>query len=156
MPAEVDPLPAAVPLKVRQALAAREAQRRAFGAAHGDVKEVITAKLDEWRFVAVGNTLQYSKKWKVFHDFLGPYLGGCLGKEWGEQQVKLPLQQQQPIVQWHTIMGQRMQGSQPNANGLYATELGAANAWFRLAYDLYLIQHNAELQKRLIRRLVRQ
>ena len=33
------------------------------------------------------------------------------------------------------------------------TKLGAAIAWFRLAYDLYLVEHNAELQKCLIKRL---
>jgi len=57
------------------------------------------------------------------------------------------------VIQWHTLLAFSQQSQQPNNRGLYGTRLGAANAWFRLAYDLYLVEHNAELQRRLIRRL---
>jgi len=142
-----------IPKEVLQAFAKHEAERKSYESNHGAVKEIISAEFDDWRFVATGSTLHYAKNWKVFTDFLGPYLAGCLGKEWGERQVKLPLDDQHPIVQWHTLLGLSQQGAKPDNRGLYGTRIGAGNAWFRLAYDLYLIEHNAELKRRLIKRL---
>ena len=153
-PTQADsPLPQILPIEVQQAIAKHEAERRAFTSMHGAVKDIISAKLNDWRFVATGKKLHYAKNWKVFTDFLGSYLAGCLGKKWGDKQVKLPVEQQHPIVQWHSYLAYSQQGLQPNDRGLYGTKLGAANAWFRLAYDLYLVEHNAELQKRLVKRL---
>lgn len=117
------------------------------------MKEIIEREIGEWRFVAAGKTLYWGKRWKTFPDFLGAYLAGSLGSEWGERQAILPIELQHPIAQWRTIFNFHMQDSKPHENGLYRSNLGVANALFRLAYDLYLVEHNAELQKRLIQRL---
>jgi hypothetical protein len=138
---------------VLKEIARRESERVAREAKHGEVKDVITAELGEWRIVASGNKLAYSKTWKVFTDFLNKHLQGLFGLEWGQRQVKLPLEEQHPAVQWRTINALANAGTIPNENGLYKCDTGAANAWFRLAYDLYLIEHNAELQSKLLRRL---
>lgn len=142
-----------IPDEVRWALAKAEGEQRTFEATYGAVREIITAEVGEWRILAAGQTLHYAKNHKTFTDFLYCYLGGCLGKEWGERQVKLPVGEQHTVVQWHTFLALSTQGAKPNDEGLYEISLGAALAWFRLAYDLYLIEHNAELQKRLIKRL---
>ncbi len=134
----ISPIPPHVQIKAMYAIAKKEAEKRMFEAKHGAVREIISAELGSTRFVASGNKLHYAENWKVFPDFLGPYLAGCLGKEWGDKQVKLPTDQQHPIVQWHTYLALSQQGSKPNERGLYETKSGAANAWFRLAYDLYL------------------
>lgn len=120
---------------------------------HGDVKEIITAEFSGFRLVASGRKLVFSKKWKVFPDFLNQHIHSLLGKTWGEQQVQLPYEKQHPIVQWRTSNALATINKSPDENGLYGADTGAANAWFRLAYDLYLVEHNAELQKKLLKRL---
>lgn len=121
--------------------------------AFGGVREPISLEFQGFRLAAVGKNLLWSKDWRVFPDFLNQYLHGLLKKEWGERQVALPFEQQHPIVQWRTIWTTAQQSQSRNEDGLYAASNGAATAWFRLAYDLYLLEHNAHLQKRLVQRL---
>lgn len=149
----IKPFPHPIPPEVLKEIARRKSERIAREVEHGEVKNIITAELDEWRIVASGNKLVYSKTWKVFTDFLNNHLHGLFGLEWGQRQVQLPLEEQHPAVQWRTITALANVGTIPGENGLYMTDIGAANAWFRLAYDLYLIEHNAELQSKLLRRL---
>jgi SEC-C motif len=120
---------------------------------YGDVKEIITAEANGFRFVASGKKLVFSKTWKVFPDFLNQHLHSLLGKAWGERQVQLPYEKQHPIIQWRTSNALATMNASPDKDGLYGADTGAANAWFRLAYDLYLVEHNAELQKKLLKRL---
>jgi hypothetical protein len=143
------PIPLAVLAALRHHQAGQRQQEEQFGA----IKEIVTAEMGEWRFVASGRTLAYSKSWKVFPDFLNNHLRSLFGKEWGEAQIKLPLDDQHPAVKWRTINALAHIGKSPDDNGLYGSDTGATNAWFRLAYDLYLVEHNAELQKKLLRRL---
>ena len=142
-----------IPTEVLDALRRHQAEQRLHEKQHGAVKEIIAAEMGEWRFVASGKTLAYSKSWKVFPDFLNNHLHGLLGKEWGEAQIKLPLDEQHPVVQWRTINALAQYEMSPDEHGLYGSDIGATNAWFRLAYDLYLVEHNAELQRKLLRRL---
>lgn len=142
-----------IPPEVLQAFARQEEERLARKNTFGDVKGMITAEMGEWRFVASGNKLVYGKDWRVFTDFLGFHLHGLLGEDWGQHQVKLPFEEQHTVIQWRTIIALAHFGKEKGANGLYKSASGAANAWFRLAYDLYLIEHNAELQSKLLRRM---
>jgi len=115
----------------------------------------VTLKHHGMRFVASGKSLHYANAsdWKVFPDFLRSYLAGILTKEWGERELLRADAQQHPICQWHRLMADAMVGAQPDQNGILSINSGAALAWMRLAYDLYLVEHNAELQKKLLRRL---
>lgn len=142
-----------IPPEVLTALRQHQAEQRLHVKKHGAIKKIITAEMGEWRFVASGNSLAYSKSWKVFPDFLNNHLHSLLGREWGQAQITLPLDDQHPAVQWRTINALAHYGKPRNDNGLYESDTGATNAWFRLAYDLYLVEHNAELQKKLLRRL---
>ena len=147
------PYPHPIPPEVLKHFARRERERIAHKARHGEVREIITAEVGDWRFVASGKTLVYSKTWNVFPDFLNNHLHGLLGQEWGQRQVKLPLVQQHPAVQWRTINALDHYGTPPGEDGLYKSDTGSANAWFRMAYDFYLVEHNAELQSKLLRRI---
>src|SRR5690348_664960 len=58
---------------------AREKQRQD---QQGLGRPIITAVIKDTRFIAIGNTLRYSTKWKTVPDFLGDYLRIILGTEW--------------------------------------------------------------------------
>lgn len=129
---------------------AKEAQRVA---QQGLGRPIISAEFAGGQVVAVRNKV-YHIKGKTFHDFLGAYLQRILDPDWGNAELKKPLADRHPILQWYDSMcrlqrragldGTRVQEAEAN---------GAAAAWLRLAYDLYALDHNAELQKKLIGRL---
>jgi hypothetical protein len=116
------------------------------------MKEIIAAHTGDVTVVAAGKSLHFGD-WKLFPDFLGAYLGGCLNPKWGEPQLRLPIEQQHPINQWYTLMVESQKKAERTKDGFVVCNTGAAMAWVRLAYDLYLIEHNGELQSRLLRKL---
>ncbi|HEM7803750.1 TPA: SEC-C domain-containing protein [Burkholderia cenocepacia] len=106
------------------------------------------------RFVAVGRKLMYSDKWKTVHDFLGHYLPGVLGAEWGNAELAKPLDERHPIARWYHYVCLLQQATIKEVGKVHSAPMtGAAEAWFQLAYDLYSLEHNAELQKKLINRI---
>lgn len=106
--------------------------------------------------VAVGNELHWAKaeKTKYFPDFLNNYLKTQTGEAWGNAELKKPLQDRHQILKWYDSLCRYQQTVEREADGTYRQiPTGAMLCWYRLAYDLYLIKHNAELQKRILGRL---
>lgn len=123
-------------------------QQQGFGRA------IISTELNGTRFVAIGKRLMWSDKWKTVPDFLGNYLRSTLTPKWGNAELAKPFEQRHPILVWydHVCRLQKETITEPGKVA-YAPITGAADAWFRLAYDLYSLEHNAELQQKLLRRL---
>lgn len=117
-------------------------------------KPIISAEFQGHRLVAVKNRLLHSKGWKTFHDFLLDYIKMALGSEWGNAEIAKPLQQQHPVLTWYQKLCdvQRTFITQPGKVSV-GTMTGAVAAYMHLAYDLYALDHNAELQEKLLARL---
>ncbi|WP_175545189.1 hypothetical protein [Variovorax sp. OV329] len=118
-------------------------------------RPIIAARMGNgYQFVAVNNRLHYSKNWKTFHDFLIYYLKNVTGADWGNAELKKPLDQRHPILQWYQKLceQQRVFIHEP---GKVSTGrmTGAVAAYMHLAYDLYALDHNADLQAKLLNRL---
>jgi hypothetical protein len=129
---------------------AKEAQRVA---QQGLGRPIISAEIGGRRVVAVRNRL-YHVKGKTFHDFLGDYLRDVLDPAWGNAELEKPLRDRHPIVQWYDSICNLQRRSGVTGDSVVQIEAnGAASAWIRLAYDLYALDHNAELQKKLVGRL---
>jgi hypothetical protein len=106
------------------------------------------------RFVAVKNRLLHSQKWRTFHDFLGDYIKMAMGSDWGNAELAKPLEQRHPILVWyHHLCHQQRQFVKEPGKVHSAPMTGAVAAYMQLAYDLYALDHNAELQQKLIGRL---
>ncbi|MGB6103064.1 MAG: SEC-C metal-binding domain-containing protein [Pusillimonas sp.] len=117
-------------------------------------KPVIAAKMENgYQFVAVQNRLYYSKNWKTFHDFLGAYLIAVLGPEWGNAALQKPLSKRHPILVWYHHVCEQQQRFVTPGTISSAEMTGGVAAFMYLAYDLYALDHNAELQAKLIKRL---
>ncbi len=106
------------------------------------------------RFVAVGNTAWWGS-WKTFYDFLGAYLKKTLGEEWGNAELKKPLADRHPVLQWYDRICHLQIAHVREPGAVFSMPMtGAASAYNRLAYNLYLIAHNAkDVQTVLISRL---
>lgn len=147
---------AATALSIFRQIEQIETKQKAFEAAHGKGRPIISVEHNDWRFVAVGDKVHYSKAdtTRFFPDFLGNYLRQVLGVDWGTAEIGKPLAERNQILQWYDSMCRYEQGRAPDAGGVYKTEpSGAMVAWYRLAYDLYLIKHNAELQTEILTRI---
>ena len=117
-------------------------------------KPIIYAEFQGYRFVAVGSELLWSKDWRTFHDFLFAYLPRILGQDWGAEERGRSPDSWHPLFRLyeavrvlratHYVSGRTIQS---------AAMTGAAAAYLGLAYNLYLLAHNAAVQERLIKRL---
>jgi hypothetical protein len=117
-------------------------------------RPIVSASHAGTRFVAVKNRLLGSKKWKTFHDFLGDYIKVALDPAWGNAEIKKSPELRHPVITWYQTISRQQQAYFQKQGTLYGMPLtGAAAAYLHLAYDLYALDHNAELQKRLLSRL---
>jgi hypothetical protein len=137
--------------RLRQNAAARERIRQA---QQGLGKPVVSAQWQEQQFVAVGSALHYSKSWKTFIDFLSDYLKTKIGGEWGNAEIAKPLAERHPLMQWYEALCylQRQHITTPG-KPVKMPVTGTVACFYSVAYGLYLLDHNAELQARLLRRL---
>jgi hypothetical protein len=115
---------------------------------------IISAEIAGQRIVAVKNRLLHSPGWKTFQDFLNDYVRMAFGTDWGNAELKKPLEQRHPLLQWYQQVCD-FQRINYAGSGQVSTALanGAMMAYLRLAYDLYALDHNAELQGQLLARL---
>jgi hypothetical protein len=149
-PHKIQNLPPEV-IKKFQEIQEHENKRRV---QYGDVRPIIHAKFKDHDFVAVGSELHYSKKWKTFPDFLCSYIATRLDKDWGNSEIKKPLEQRHQIMKWYDAMCHFQRRQKLDADGIYrATPNGAFSAYILLAYDLYILKDNQALQDEIIRRL---
>lgn len=117
-------------------------------------RPILGAKLGDRQFVAVGKTLYQSTHWKTFPDFLDDYIRRVLDPTWGNAEIAKPFGERHPILQWCDTYC-RYQRTYIRAPGVVGNGLvtGVVACYLGLAYSLYLLDHNVELQARLVRRL---
>jgi hypothetical protein len=117
-------------------------------------KPIISAQVRDQRFVAIGNEVVYSKKFGTFHDVLFWYVRQKLGADWGGEELKKAPQERHPVLHWHDKLCELQRQHQLGDGEIASAPMtGAIAAFLRLAYSLYLLQHNVALQERLLQRL---
>ena len=149
--AGLDKLSAAMPLLLRRAEAAKVQRQRQQGLG----KPIISAETASGdRLVAVKNRLLHSKGWKTFPDFLMDYIKLALGPEWGTAEIAKPPDQRHPLLNWYqkVCAHQKTYITEPGKVS-EGSMIGVMAAYLQLAYDLYALDHNAELQTKLLARL---
>ena len=142
------------PPEVLHAFMEHQAKEKARIARYGEIRPQIAMDFHGYKFVVVGGTLHYSKRWRFFPDFLQDYLPSVFGKEWGEAELAKPFEDRHQAVQFRKKCLEFLGRQQRNAEGFYAAvPNGDAAAYFNLAYDLYTVQDNARLDEDLLARL---
>jgi hypothetical protein len=141
-------------VEIQKMLDRQRAQEKIRQDQQGLGKPIVGVKHGNQQIVAVGNTIYFSDKWKTFPDFLVDYMKQKLDPEWGNAELRKPLEERHPILQWYDAYCRYQQQtikkpgevSEAQVTGIVACYLG-------LGYSLYLLDHNVELQTRLINRL---
>jgi hypothetical protein len=102
----------------------------------------------------VKNRLHWSKSWKTFPDFLADYIKKTIGSEWGNAEIAKPESERHIIIQWYQAYS-RYQATYITVQGEIGSGevIGIVACYLGLAYNLYLLDHNVELQARMVARL---
>ncbi|MFC1889134.1 hypothetical protein ACFL4G_05190 [Thermodesulfobacteriota bacterium] len=131
---------------------AKEARRQS---QQGQGRPIISLEHQGYRFTAVGNELHYGKNHKTFFDFLDSYIHAVLEPKWGNAEIAKPLEERHKILQWYDAICalQKANMKKPEGEIQDMPMNGLLAAYYGLAYNLYLLKHNAKLQEYLIRRL---
>jgi len=117
-------------------------------------RPIISTEFAGHRLVAVKNRLMHSKKWRTFHDFLFDYIRAAFSADWGNAELAKPFNERHPLLVWYDHICRLQQQYAKKPGELYSTPYtGAVATYMQLAYDLYILEHNIELQVRLIKRL---
>lgn len=141
------------PFDLCLALETHAAEERIRQTQQGLGKPIIAFKMADHQMVAVGNTVHWSKTWKTFSDFLADYIKLKIGA-WGDAEIVKPLAQRHPLMQWYDAICRYQQRTIKTPGEVHSAEVtGVVACYFGVAYALYLLEHNAELQARLFKRL---
>ncbi len=155
--AEKPPL-RALPESVQQAFAAAAQREAEWIQKYGYVRRPITCEFRGQTVVAVGSRL-FFHKWKTFHDFLFTYIGYVIEKEWFAAELKKPLENRHPLMQWYNVwfeLHAKNRGTVPGGEIVKVDGPPAqVSALLSFAYDLYTLEHHGLLTQRLIERLKR-
>lgn len=121
-------------------------------------RPIISCIHNGYRFVAVSVASRVywekAEKWRTFHDFLFHYIKTVLGKEWGSAELKKKEEDQHPMIQWYVKSCNYMREQKSaNAEVHSAPMIGAVSALLSLSYNLFLLEHNLQIQSRMISRL---
>jgi len=120
-------------------------------------RPIIATKTGDQRLVVVGDSLYHSPKWKTFPDFLSDYLKMVLDREWGNSEIKKPLHNRHTILQWYDEYCAYQRRYLYSSGAIISSPMtGVVYCYIGLAYSLYLLKHNVELQDLLIHRLKNQ
>lgn len=123
-------------------------------AQQGRGRPILASKIGDHTVVAAGSTVHWSNKWKTFTDFLLDYIKKMLGRDWGNAELAKPLEERHPILQWYEAFCRYQASYYQKDCELYSGPMtGVAHCYLGLAYNLYLLDHNVELQSRLVARL---
>lgn len=141
-------------LDAEKLLQRQHADERIRQAQQGRGRPIISNWMADHAIVAVGSTVYWGKHWKTFPDFLAYYIKAKLGPAWGNAEIAKPLADRHPILQWYDAYC-RYQHETILVPGQVSTSptTGVVACYLGLAYGLYMLDHNVELQDRLIRRL---
>ncbi|MDD1537898.1 MULTISPECIES: SEC-C domain-containing protein [unclassified Bradyrhizobium] len=120
----------------------------------GKGRPIISFRAANQQIVSVGNDVHWSSKWKTFPDFLLDYIKIKLGPEWAAGELAKSSAEQHPLMQWAHLCYEHQKKTIKNAGEVASAPVtGAVAAYLGTAYALYLLQHNVELQERLLCRL---
>jgi hypothetical protein len=117
-------------------------------------KPIVSATFKGERFIAVKNRLFHSERFKTFHDFLVRYAMMALGPAWGTTELRKAEPERHPIALWYQALCRHQRKHMSESGTVVSMPYsGGTAAFMHLAYDLYSLDHNAELQARLLTRL---
>ena len=146
--------PRDIPKEIKEVFEKHKANELIREQQQGLGKPILSLKHRDHQIVAVGKSLYFSPKWKTFPDFLSDYMKIITTGEWGNAEIKKPFEERHPAIQWYDDYCRYQKLHQKKEGEIFSAPVtGVVNCYLGLAYNLYLLKHNVELQKRFIERI---
>jgi hypothetical protein len=146
--------PPFLPSDMQHVLERNRASERIRKKQQGLGRPIVAFKSGDHQVVAVRNTVYFSDKWKTFPDFLADYIKQKIGSDWGNAEIAKLLDERHPLMQWYDTYCRYQQATIRTPGVTTSAKVtGVVACYLGLAYSLYLLDHNVELQQRLINRL---
>lgn len=140
--------------EIKHAMRNKLPQQTDWQARFGELRPTVSLDYAGYKMIGIGNRLQWSKHARTFPDFLMEYIAQTLGKDWGESEIKKPLEERHQILQWYHRLCQFRQTLKRDCNGFIGgVPNGVTNAYMLLAFDLYALRHHLALQSKVVNRL---
>ena len=115
---------------------------------------MVSLRAFDRQMVAVGDTIYHSTNWKTFPDFLVDYVKAVLDPAWCGAEMAKPLTERHPIMRWGEALTDYQKVTIKERGKVASAPMtGVVACFLGMAYDLYLLKHNVELQTRLVKRL---
>jgi hypothetical protein len=150
-------MPAQPPREIQmQAVLAMQQKQQAQAkwiAQYGHVRPIIASDAFGKKFVAVGNRLYYSERWKFIPDFLIDYVLYVFGKDWFDAEVAKPETERHPVFQLRVGCLRNRKTGLVVGNRREVKMDGMSVAYLSFAFNLFAIQDNSRLDDLLLRRL---
>jgi hypothetical protein len=153
---DVEDMPPHVRAMHRQVLRQAEMKKRLGVPIFGHVRPLISAVIKGYRVVVVGKRIYYSPQWDTSEQFLVEYVKMTFGYEWGAAESRKPVSEQHPVYIWYAKFRERILAANAGQRKGTIYEMPATGymaALLRFAYDLYIVENNLHLPRRLLPRL---
>ncbi|WP_408636268.1 SEC-C domain-containing protein [Pelagibacterium flavum] len=150
----LDTLPSDLAGDASRAFQRQDARNAVRQIQQGYGKPIVSTIAGDHRIVAVGKRVFYreARRWLYFTDFLLYFLKETLGRDWGAKKQKSG--DTHPLFAWLTRMeAERRAQIGANQTIIVHNDAGYISSIFRLAYGLYLLEHNDRPSAHLVKRL---
>ncbi|PCK00087.1 MAG: hypothetical protein COA45_04195 [Zetaproteobacteria bacterium] len=134
----------------------KEEARKVFIGEHGHIRKPQLFKMGDRNIVAIGNQLfrQTNPGPYNFVNAIIDYALYIFGDDYLEAEENKPFEDRHPAIQWLHASGEHHNATLARKDAKPKDfQFGIGAAWIRLAYDLYTIRDNAELQEVMIKRI---
>jgi len=153
--AEVCPIPPEMASK----LAEQQRRDEEFTRQFGDVRPPTATEVNGYKLVVAGGGFvwQRADQAKYFTDILLTFYQNVFGREWTETEYAKPRGERHPVVELRYKALSHAYQHERTEKGIYFPHLtGPMQAYLAFAYDLWIVNDTARLDKRLIERLKNQ
>jgi hypothetical protein len=145
-----------IPPEVARGLADQQRKNQEYTRQFGHVRAPMALEVNGYKLVIAGGGLvwQAADKAKYFTDILLTFVQNIFGREWFETEVAKPRGERHPVMELRYKAMTYMNKQDKTPEGIFISQVtGPMLGYFCFAYDLWVVNDTACLDKRLVDRL---
>jgi hypothetical protein len=145
-----------IPPDIARKFAEQQRKDLEFTRQFGHVRPPIAMDVNGYKLVIAGGGIvwQPTDKAKYFTDILLNFFQNIFGREWSEAEFAKPRGERHPVIELRYKALSYMNKQERTPDGIYISQMtGPMQAYFGFAYDLWVVNDTARLDKHLVERL---
>lgn len=145
-----------IPPEIARGLAEQQRKDQEYTRQFGHVRPPVALEVNGYKLVIAGGGLvwQPADKAKYFTDILLNFFQNIFGREWFEAEIAKPRGERHPVMEMRYTAMTYMNKQPMTPEGIHFSQMtGPMLGYFCFAYDLWVVNDTARLDKRLVERL---